>query len=117
MSELLAYAQIVFNKWVRVRDEDKPCISSGGRVEQAGHYKPAGSFSGVRFDEINVNGQTVEDNCHKGGNENQYREGLVARYGEAAVIELEERAYKTKFKKWTREELEAIIEKYKIKNL
>lgn len=105
---------MVFNKWIRERDADKCCISSGGKVEQAGHYYPAGSYSGVRFDEVNVNGQSIEDNCFKSGNEKDYRVGLIERYGQAEVDALDERAKTTRLKRWTREELEAIINNYKI---
>lgn len=116
LTELIAFTQVVFNKWIRERDKEKGCISSKGPSQQAGHYYAAGSYSGVRFDEINVNGQSVEDNCHKAGNPKDYRKGLIERYGIEAVLELDERAKATKLKKWTREELEAIIEKYRIKN-
>lgn len=116
LPELLLFAQAIFNKWIRERDKYKACISSGLVVEtiQAGHYKPAGSYSGVRFDEINVNGQSVEENCYKGGNEKVYREGLIDRYGLEAVLQLEARANETKFYKWSRSELQAIINKYKL---
>ncbi|WP_432422762.1 recombination protein NinG [Terrimonas ginsenosidimutans] len=113
LSELTLRAQAVFNEWIRRRDEFEACISSGQRPGQAGHFYPAGSFSGVRFDEVNVNGQSVEDNINKSGNEQAYRIGLVARYGTEAVAALDARARETKLKKWTREELIAIIVKYK----
>lgn len=105
---------MVFNKWIRERDKNKPCISSGSKPEQAGHFYPAGSYSGVRFDEVNVNGQSKEDNCYKAGNEEAYRVGLIGRYGIETVKELEEKAKATRLYKWSREELEEIITKYKI---
>lgn len=114
LSELLKLAQLVFNKYIRNRDNGCSCISSGNKVEQAGHYYAAGSFSGVRFDEINVNGQSVEDNCFKSGNASGYREGLIKKYGLQVVQELDQLAKDSKFKKWSREELEHIIKKYKI---
>jgi len=116
LPELLIFTQAIFNKWIRERDKYKPCISSGLVVEtiQAGHYKPAGSYSGVRFDEMNVNGQSVEENCFKSGNEKVYREGLIDRYGLEAVLQLEARANETKFYKWSRNELQDIINKYKL---
>ena len=116
LPELLLFTQAIFNKWIRERDKYTPCISSGIVVEtiQAGHYKPAGSYSGVRFDEINVNGQSVEENCFKGGNEKEYRNGLIARYGLEKVEALEKRAIETRLKKWTRAELTEIINKYKL---
>ena len=74
-AELLQLAQFTFNKWIRNRDKNKPCISGGDNdlphpdmqvKYEAGHYYPAGVFSGVRFDEINVNGQSKGDNCFFG---------------------------------------------------
>jgi len=47
------------------------------------------------------------------GNLIRYRQGLVAKYGEDVVIELEERANTDRLKKWSREELEELISKYK----
>lgn len=115
LPQLLQFAQIVFNKYIRERDKGKPCISSGGFADQAGHYYPAGSYSGVRFDEVNVNLQSKEDNCFKSGNESGYRVGLLDRYGERELISLDERAKETRLKRWTRSELVEIINKYKIK--
>jgi hypothetical protein len=112
VTELMQLAKMVFNKWIRHRDGNKPCISSGGEVEEAGHYFPSGTFSGVRFDEVNVNGQSKYDNCFKEGNLPDYRSGLIDRYGLPVLIELEERAANTKFKKWDRSELSDIIKKY-----
>jgi hypothetical protein len=40
--------------------------------------------------------------------------GLIKRIGEKAVLELERDAIENRVKKWSREELEEIIEKYKI---
>lgn len=41
-----------------------------------------------------------------------YRIGLVARIGEDKVKQLEQLALDNRIKKWTREELNEIIEKY-----
>jgi len=47
------------------------------------------------------------------GNLIRYRLGLVLRYGEDFVKELEEYALENPLKKWTRSELEEIINYYK----
>jgi hypothetical protein len=47
------------------------------------------------------------------GNLIRYRQGLVERYGEQKVLELEDSANRNRLKKWTREELEEIINQYK----
>lgn len=112
--QLLQLAQMVFNKWIRRRDLKKLCISFGKQVEDAGHYYPAGKYSGVRFDEINVNGQSRLDNQMDEGSLQAYRIGLIQRHGTAVVYALDERARLTMFYKWSRAELVEIIEKYKV---
>ncbi len=62
--DLVAAAQEVFNKWVRARDADLPCVSCGvenppmtsGGQWDAGHFLNRGSHPALRFN---------EDNCHK----------------------------------------------------
>lgn len=113
---LFKSAQATFNLFIRLRDKKHGCISCNkGVVEHAGHYYPLGSFSGVRFDEINVNGQDVPCNCGDYGNLEMYRQGLINKWGLKAVEELDERAKVTKVYRWQRSELIDIINKYKIK--
>lgn len=110
LPKLLKKAQVVFNKFVRLRDEGKGCISCGATVTEAGHYRSQGHYSSLRFNEMNTNGQCTRCNCFLHGNLIEYRKGLVKRYGEERVLMLENAG---SFKKWTRFELEAIIEMYK----
>jgi hypothetical protein len=116
LAVLTKKAVAAFNLYIRLRDKDKGCISCSGKVEDAGHYLAAGSFSGVRFNEVNVNGQ-CHHNCNTGkyGNPEAYREGLVKRRGEKAVKGLEAHARETKKFKWTRSLLLETIEKYQSK--
>lgn len=109
---LLKRAEKIFNAYIRRRDEGLKCISCENPGNQAGHYFPV-RYSGVRFNEFNVNLQDPYCNCYAYGNQAMYRIGLVKKYGEKAVRELEEEAVATKFKKWSRGELDEIIDKYK----
>lgn len=113
LPKLLKKAQCVFNAWVRRRDQNEPCIACGGHHEDydAGHYVPQGSSSFLRFE---------EDNCHKEGKSCNafdsfhlvgYRKNLIRKIGIERVEWLEEN--RRTLKKWTREELLEIIEKYK----
>lgn len=113
LPKLLEKTQRVFNAYVRERDKELGCISCGGPVEQAGHYHSQGHHSALRFDPINTNGQCRRCNMFLHGNLIRYRQGLVAKYGEDVVIELEERANTDRLKKWSRDELEELITKYK----
>lgn len=106
-------AQDAFNKWIRERDKDKGCISCGADVSEAGHYFSAGHYSALRFNEVNTNGQCTRCNCFLSGNLIRYRQGLVKRYGEKKVNELENSIAIRTVKKWSRFELELIIKMYK----
>lgn len=110
--KLLKMTEKVFNAYVRRRDEGLMCISCTNAGNQAGHFFPV-AYSGVRFNEFNVNLQDAYCNCYAHGNQIMYRIGLVKKYGEKAVKELEREAVKTKYKKWTRDELFEIINTYK----
>lgn len=112
LPKLLKKAQDTFNAFIRLRDCEKGCISCNGPVEQAGHYFSAGHHSLLRFNEVNVNGQCIRCNCFLHGNLIHYRSGLLKRYGEAKLLHLESVARRT-VKKWSRAELEAIIQLYK----
>jgi hypothetical protein len=104
----------VFNKYVRSRDYGEPCISCGSfNGNQAGHYFPVKGYSVLRYDEVNVNIQCAGCNMYKHGNPQEYRKGLVRKYGEQVVKDLEERSSVRVFK-WDREQLEEIINKYKV---
>ena len=81
--------ETVVNKYIRLRDKDKPCIScnkpAGSYKITAGHYYPAGSYKNIRFDLDNIHGQCWY-NCNKNrhGNLIEYRKGLIERIGEQA---------------------------------
>ena len=55
LSKLIAIAVTHFHKYIRRRDQDKPCISCGKyTLLQAGHFYSAGGNPVVRFNEDNV---------------------------------------------------------------
>lgn len=112
LPKLLKKCQDVFNAYIRARDKDKGCISCGGPVQEAGHYFSQGHHSALRFNEMNTNAQCTKCNCFLSGNLIHYRQGLVNRYGEEKVLLLESSA-RSPFKKWSRFELEALIEHYR----
>jgi hypothetical protein len=96
--EWLAALQRVFNAYIRERDRDQSCICCGrtnvkdyltGSAWDAGHYRSVGSAPHLRFDERNVHRQLVYCNRDRSGNAVEYRRGLIARIGLAAVEALE----------------------------
>ena len=106
-----------FQKWVRMRDIKEPCISCGTNEAKwdGGHYLKAEIYSGVIFDERNVNKQCSYCNQYLDGNTAAYRQGLIKKIGLDQVEALEQLANETRTKKWTIEELQTIKTKYKIK--
>lgn len=82
-SDWMKEAQAVFNAYIRLRDKDLPCISSGvmNATWDAGHYRSVGSAPALRFCELNVHKQRVHDNQHLHGNLIEYRKRLIDRIG------------------------------------
>ncbi len=116
----LKKTQIIFNKWVRLRDRYKPCISENIPYQKdfdAGHYYSVKQFSGLRFNEDNVHGQSINGNRFKEGNFEMYTTNIVNRIGKERLDKLNELAvfYKSNPKKWTIPELKTIQRKYKLK--
>lgn len=111
--ELTKKAQAAFNRYIRLRDRGKPCISCGTPWKenfQACHYVPAGRSNKLRFDEDNVHGGCVRCNLYESGNIRGYRQGLIERIGQARVEELDA-DHETR--KWTKDELRELTAKYK----
>ena len=82
----------IFSKYIRRRDNGKPCISCGKMSSklQAGHYYPRSTtYASLYFDETNVNGQCIHCNLFLEGNKQGYREGIIKRYGAEALQILE----------------------------
>ena len=114
LPKLLEKTQKVVNAYIRKRDEGLPCISCGSyNGNQAGHYFTVKGYSALRFNEWNIHLQCAGCNMFKHGNQAMYRIGLVERIGEKAVKELEFEAVNNRIKKWQRNELNDLIEKYK----
>ena len=110
-------AQIEFNKYVRLRDSSKGCISCGsacgessiGGSGDAGHFRSRGSAPHLRFDERNCHLQCKRCNRYLAGNVADYRVGLVRRIGMDAVDALEE---DQEPRRHTVDDLKAIKSKY-----
>lgn len=115
VQDLMKLAQQVFNKYIRLRDKGKPCISclKPPKKVNAGHFYSAGTHTAVRFDERNVHLQCEHCNSFLSGNLLMYRENLLGKLGYEEFERLSADAMQTR--KYTREELKEIIEKYKKK--
>ena len=116
LSDYLKLAQITFNKYINLRDKDKPCISCDkpitGRVN-ASHFWNANNHYNVRFNEDNVHSSCITCNQFLSGNLLEYRTRLISKIGEQRFNILESESKKTR--KFTIEELKEIIKEYKLK--
>jgi hypothetical protein len=115
LPKLIKLTEAIVNEYVRLRDKDKPCVSCGGyHILQAGHFIAVGQSSFLRFDIRNVHGQCGGCNGPKRGNVLHYRIELRKRIGDLELEKLERDWIENKYYKWTRDELNSIIEKYSL---
>lgn len=107
-------AQIVFNAYIRARDDGKPCISCGSHTgkKNAGHYRSVGSCPELRFEESQVHLQCEKCNSYLSGNLINYRAELIRRVGLEKVEWIES---KHEPKHYSIEDLKAIKATYKAK--
>jgi hypothetical protein len=115
-SDHLRELQTIFNKFIRLRDKDMPCISCGTCKEvkyDAGHYVSVGSSPALRFNEDNVHKQ-CSNYCNKNqhGNIVAYRFHLIDRIGIERVEKLE--ASRSEPKQYSIPEIEELKSKYKL---
>lgn len=118
LSDYEKLARIVFQKWIRQRDKDLPCISCNNIAAvqyHAGHYLKAELFTGLIFDPDNCHKQCSRCNDLYSGNELEYRDGLIHRYGIEFVERLESKKDAARVYKFTKDELIQIANKYKLK--
>jgi len=116
VSELKKELQVVFNRYIRLRDRHQPCISCGrplGTKYDAGHLFPVGHYDGIRFDEDNVHAQCVQCNRDKHGNQSEYMLRLPDRIGKDRYVELLNR--REQVIKLTGPEIRVKIKEYKAK--
>lgn len=92
-SKWLSNAQTVINKYIRLRDLNKPCISCGyignSRQIHASHFRPMGNNQQLRFYTLNIWAGCSICNNHLSGNLIPYRINLINKLGLAKVEEIE----------------------------
>ncbi len=121
IAELIAAAQIPFNKFIRLRDKDKGCFVCGrpfedkpGRVQHAGHVRSRGAAGHLRFNEDNCHGECEGCNGPHGAKPHQIKAGAIARIGQQRYDALEA---DNEPHKWERDDLRAIKSTYAAKVL
>lgn len=109
-------AQTEFNKFIRLRDKNDPCISCGRHHQgqwHAGHYKTVGGHQELRFNEDNCHKQCSVCNNYKSGNLSYYRANLIEKIGIERVEAIENYNEPTKH---TIDDLKRIYNHYNAKN-
>jgi hypothetical protein len=115
-TEWLALLQIVFNKYIRLRDANKPCISCDRPLTSkfdAGHFFSVGRYPNLRFCEDNVHGQCVHCNQHLHGNHLEYNERIQQRISAFNYVVLMNK--RNDDLKLTLNEIKELIKVYKLK--
>ncbi|TRL65309.1 hypothetical protein FMV79_14805 [Enterobacter hormaechei] len=93
-------AQSAFNRYIRIRDEGKECVSCGnpligksnyltGCAIDASHYRSRGAASHLKFNVFNVHSACTRCNRQLSGNAVEYRIRLIDRIGLERVERLE----------------------------
>ena len=115
-SDYIKILQILVNKYIRIRDKGKPCISCQKEIKgktDAGHYFSVGGYPSVRFDERNIHAQCINCNQFNGGNLIPYRENLLKLIGNEEFENLTELAHQNR--QFTIDEIKEMIKHYKEK--
>jgi len=91
LSEYKKELQVIFNKFIRLRDKGLNCISCNkpAKKENAGHYRSVGGNPELRFEELNNNLQCEYCNTYLHGNLIDYRINLIKKIGIKKVEWLE----------------------------
>ncbi len=93
-------AQSAFNRYIRIRDEGKSCVSCDspligksnyltGSAIDASHYRSRGAASHLKFNVFNVHSACTRCNRQLSGNAVEYRIRLIERIGLERVERLE----------------------------
>lgn len=116
--------QIYFNAYIRKRDtilgKEFKCISCGKILPvekmQCGHYFSVKGNDGLRFDELNANGECQACNGFNKDHQIWYGINLKNKIGEIRYESLISLAkyFKANPKKWTIAELNVLLRKYKL---
>lgn len=112
----------VFSTYIRLRDADEngtvTCFVSGERVfwkdADAAHYHVR-QHMGTRWDEMNVHACSLDSNRYDPEHQNKYTARMIGEYGTHSLVILGWRA--KSLRKFTRNELLEMIDKYKLKVL
>lgn len=117
-SDYVKEAQAAFNRYVRIRDSNRGCISCGSMPEQklggtmdCGHYRSRGSAPHLKYDLRNTAGQCVKCNRYLSGAVTDFRIGLIKRWGSVRIEQLESDNSSRKFTEDYLKRIKAVFSK------
>ena len=118
-SDWYATLQSLVNQWItKVRDVDEACCTCGTRSldikYDAGHFFTVGARKDIRFNPMNIHKQCSQNcNVYGSGMRLEYKEFIIARYGQEGLDELtlESSQLKDQFPTW--QDIEAEIIRYR----
>ena len=91
---------IIFSRYIRLRDKGKPCVTCGCAWEEGfncGHFQSRRFFA-TRWDERNAHGQCARDNLWGAGEQYLHSIAVDKKYGEGVAQELFKIAHDPNFK-------------------
>lgn len=91
---------IIFSKYIRLRDKGKPCVTCGCQWEEGfncGHFQSRRFFA-TRWDERNAHGQCARDNLWGAGEQYLHSIAVDGLYGQGVAQELFKIAHDPNFK-------------------
>lgn len=114
LPKLVKKADTVFSNFIRTRDNFTCVLCGSKNIPQNGHLIKRGKRA-TRFDEKNCNCQCASCNIRHNYYPEPYTSWFINRYGAKEYQDLVRRAgNENKPYKYTRQELNEIIERYKI---
>lgn len=117
LSTLKKELQVVFNRYIRKRDKDLPCIycgvnrwdKDGSYAPSAAHFFPVSTSEAIRYDERNAHTAHIVCNCND--DRIAYKANLISRIGLEDFDVLE--GLQHSLVKFSRVEIKELIAKYK----
>lgn len=101
-SDYMREAQVVINRYVRLRDARMGCVSCDKTASwqgqwHASHFRSVGAASQLRFNLWNIHKSCSVCNNHKSGNIMHYRPALIEKIGADRVAWLESANHKAEY--------------------
>jgi serine/threonine protein phosphatase PrpC len=91
-TDYIKEAQQAVNRYIRIRDQRRGCISCGTTIAgqyHAGHYRTTKACPDLRFYTLQIWKQCAQCNAQLSGNIIPYRQALVALLGDSKVMAIE----------------------------